>query len=334
MAFNVPKNSFVKNEVLSNVKEGGGQLVMFAHDNFTLVANMMIGIKKAADSVLEYPEVRSQDFNIVSKFYIIPWAILHDSEKTSRFSNCRFIDYSPQVFYSIRRIYRIKTQEYTRALGPQQLLAAYRGNFMGFTEFASTGKSGSFFYYSYDSKFVLKTISEDEFKFLNRILPNYYEHLKKHNDTLLPRFYGCHRIIFNSSGIGQSKEFKFVIMNNVFCDGQRIQRRYDLKGSIVGRQVLKNPDDLMYFNTKYSDPTIARKELDLKNEGNLFNLEIDQKEKLMERIKNDCEFFEQNNINDYSLLIGVHKHELRESSETIAPILRSSSNFSNMVLCI
>ena len=87
---------------------------------------MMIGIKKAADSVLEYPDIRPEDYQIVSKFYIVPWAVLNDRENTTKFKNCKFIDYAPQVFFNIRRIFRVRTQDYTRALGPQQLLVLKR----------------------------------------------------------------------------------------------------------------------------------------------------------------------------------------------------------------
>jgi len=231
--------------VLKNIQKGN--LVMYAHENFTLVANMMIGIKKAADSVLEYPKTCPEYFKIISKFYTVPWAMVSDKENISKFKNCKFIDYAPQVFYNIRRIFKVKTEDYTRALGPHQLLAAYRGNFAGFTELTSTGKSGSFFYYSYDSKYILKTISEKEFHLLRRMLPAYYGHLKNHPNTLMTRFYGCHKIIFYRSGIGRCKEFRFVIMNNVFSTGERIHLRYDLKGSTAGRQVIKNPNDKMYL---------------------------------------------------------------------------------------
>jgi len=316
---NVPKIPFTKNKVLKNMQGDTGNLVMYAHDNFALVANMMIGIKKAVDSVLEYPEVHSEDFQIVSKFYIVPWAVLNDRENTTKFKNCKFIDYAPQVFYNIRRIFHVKNKDYTRALGPQQLLAAYRGNFTGFTELASTGKSGSFFYYSYDSKFILKTVSEDEFHFLRQILPDYYEHIKNHPNTLMTRFYGCHKIIFYRSGIGRSKEFRFVIMNNVFSTGHKIHVRYDLKGSSVGRQVFTKLGEIMYFYTifKKSDPTISRKELDLLAEQRKFILEKEQKKLLMETIKHDCNFFEKQSVNDYSLLIGVHKIDPNTDSQVI-----------------
>eukprot|EP00826_Nyctotherus_ovalis_P042188 TRINITY_DN4312_c0_g1_i5.p1 TRINITY_DN4312_c0_g1~~TRINITY_DN4312_c0_g1_i5.p1 ORF type:complete len:319 (-),score=78.55 TRINITY_DN4312_c0_g1_i5:357-1313(-) len=287
---------------------------MYGHNNFTLVANMMIGIKKAVDSVLEYPEVRAEDYKIVSKFYIVPWAVLNDKENMTKFRNCKFVDYAPQVFHNIRRIFKIKTHEYARALGPEQLLAAYKGNFMGFTELASTGKSGSFFYYSHDSKYVLKTVSKEEFHFLRTILPEYYKHVRDYPNTLIARFYGCHKIIFYKSGIGRSKNFRFVIMNNVFSTGKRIHSRYDLKGSTAGRQVLEDPNAKMYLMIIIdSDATIARKELDLKGEGRKFKLEREQRRFLLEVIKNDSIFFEKNNINDYSLLIGVHNTEGEES---------------------
>ena len=240
MSANVPKRSFKNNKVLKEKDGGKGKLAMYAHNNFTLVANMMIGIKKAVDSVLDYSEVRPEDFKIISKFYIVPWAVLNDKENMGKFKNCKFIDYAPQVFSNIRKLFKVRHENYTRVLGPEQLLAAYRGNFMGFAELASTGKSGSFFYYTYDSKYLLKTVSKEEFLFLRKILPAYYEHLKNHPKTLVARFFGCHKIIFYKSGIGGSKRFRFVIMNNIFNTGQKIHSRFDLKGSTIGREVLKN----------------------------------------------------------------------------------------------
>jgi len=318
---------FAKNVLLKGGEGRNGGLVMYAHNNFTLVANMMIGIKKAVDSVLEYPEVRPEDYKVVSKFYIVPWAVLNDKENMTKFKNCKFVDYAPQVFYNIRRIFRIKTLEYARALGPEQLLAVYRGNFKGFTELASTGKSGSFFYYSYDSKYVLKTVSEEEFRFFRKMLPTYYKHLRDHPNSLITRFYGCHKIIFYKSGIGRSKNFRFVIMNNVFSKGEKVHIRYDLKGSTVGRQVLMKPDDIMYILLFIiSDPTIARKELDLKNENRKFKLGKEQRRFLLETIKNDCIFFEKNNINDYSLLIGVHNIEQNESPRNANCLLDPNVN--------
>ncbi len=71
-----------------------------------------------------------------------------------------------------------------------------RGELTSFNELTSAGKSGSFFYYSADGKFILKTIKKEEFTVLLEILPRYYAHLKKYPKTLLCRFYGLHKIVF------------------------------------------------------------------------------------------------------------------------------------------
>lgn len=45
----------------------------------------------------------------------------------------------------------------------------------------SSGKSGSFFYYTQDGNFMLKTIRKEEFKLMKNILRDYYDHLTRDN---------------------------------------------------------------------------------------------------------------------------------------------------------
>lgn len=59
----------------------------------------------------------------------------------------------------------------------------------------SQGKSGSFFYYTADGKYMLKTIHYREYKHLRKILKDYYFHLKKYPDTLITKFFGLHKLI-------------------------------------------------------------------------------------------------------------------------------------------
>ena len=56
----------------------------------------------------------------------------------------------------------------------------------------SSGKSGSFFFYSSDGRFMLKTIKKSEFDLLMKILPDYYDHLTKNPNTLITRYYGLY----------------------------------------------------------------------------------------------------------------------------------------------
>ena len=54
-------------------------------------------------------------------------------------------------------------------------------------EQSSAGKSGSFFYYSEDKKYMLKTISKKEFHFLKSIVRAYHVYLKNNPDSLIIR---------------------------------------------------------------------------------------------------------------------------------------------------
>jgi 1-phosphatidylinositol-4-phosphate 5-kinase len=97
----------------------------------------------------------------------------------------------------------------------------------------SSGKSGSFFYYTSDGKFVLKTISRAEFKFIKIILRDYHSYLTMDNpESIISKIYGLHKIIFYRKKTTRShKKVYFAIMNNVFHTHMKIDKRYDLKGS-------------------------------------------------------------------------------------------------------
>jgi hypothetical protein len=59
----------------------------------------------------------------------------------------------------------------------------------------SEGKSGSFFFFSHDNKFLIKTITDNELKtMLGDFMENYYSHISKNNDSLLARIYGVFTI--------------------------------------------------------------------------------------------------------------------------------------------
>ena len=108
----------------------------------------------------------------------------------------------------------------------------FNANFKSLTELCSSGKSGSFFYYTSDGKFMLKTIRKDEFKLMKYILKDYYDHVTVENqDSLISRIYGLHKVIFYRKKHKMAKKIYFCVMNNVFCTHLKIDYRYDLKGS-------------------------------------------------------------------------------------------------------
>lgn len=115
----------------------------------------------------------------------------------------------------------------------------------------SLGASGSFFFFSYDHRIVIKTISEDEKDRFLSLLPAYYDHLRYNQDSLLARTYG----LFAIEIAGVSKIY-FQLMENTFGELQRAGvsfRAYDLKGSTVQREV-RDPKapvrkDIDYFRS-------------------------------------------------------------------------------------
>ena len=56
------------------------------------------------------------------------------------------------------------------------------------------GASGSFFFYSHDSRFLVKTMTKSELDFFLAILPNYCDHLLSNAYSLLAKIFGVFTI--------------------------------------------------------------------------------------------------------------------------------------------
>ena len=122
------------------------------------------------------------------------------------------------MFRELREYFYLDPSDYLISLTAKYILS----------ELGSPGKSGSFFYFSRDYRFIIKTIRHSEHKFLRSILKDYHEHVKKNPHTLLSRFYGLHRV-----KLPRGKKIHFVIMNNLFPPHRDIHETYDLKVRIV-----------------------------------------------------------------------------------------------------
>jgi len=273
-------------------KDRKSNFVSFGHQNWNLVLNMMLGIQTAIKSVVERAEnVDTKDFKVKFIFELVPkrTSVTKDSVKI-----CTFFDYAPSVFYELRRLFGIKNSDYLKSIGPEAMLSnLIKGDLSGLSELTSTGKSGSFFYYSADGKYTLKTISRDEFIFFREILKNYYTHLVNNPHTLIIKFFGLHKIKFLKKKSKKEKVY-FVIMSNVFHTLKEIHIRYDLKGSTKGRI------------TKDDDPSVAKKDLNMIMNKEKIMLPPELADSFVDIIEKDSKFFEENGILDYSLLMGIH----------------------------
>jgi len=84
--------------------------------------------------------------------------------------------------------------------------------------------------------------------------------------------------------------------------------RYDLKGSTYGRQTIKNKNGII------ADRTLSLKDLDFRDRKDIFKVGYENRTRILEILRQDAQFFADNNIIDYSLLVGVHNRSEHPST--------------------
>ena len=292
-----------------------GNLIGEDHVNYVLMYNMLTGIRIAVSLVLSMIHVshrlarcrgarpRLNDHSLTTTLLhdtSIPLTCTHafhplramphvvhsiGNELTpSAKYDFKFKDYAPWVFRELREDYfQLDPADYLLSLTAKYILS----------ELGSPGKSGSFFYFSRDYRFIIKTIRHSEHKFLLSILKRYHAHVKNNPHTLLSRFYGLHRV-----KLPRGHKIHFVIMNNLFPPHKDIHETYDLKGSTVGREY---PEDKAKKN-----PRAVLKDLNWINRGKMLELGPEKRALLTEQLRRDSEFLKTVYVMDYSLLVGIH----------------------------
>lgn len=259
-----------------------GNIINEGHVNYVLMYNMLTGIRigvSRCQAKLKRP-LRDEDYSAKHKF---TFDIIGNELTPSAKYDFKFKDYAPWVFRELREYFYLDPADYLLSLTAKYILS----------ELGSPGKSGSFFYFSRDYRFIIKTIRHGEHKFLRRILKDYHEHVKANPHTLLSRFYGLHRV-----KLPHGRKIHFVIMNNLFPPHRDIHETYDLKGSSFGREYPEEKARQKKGATLKDINWIRRgRELELGPEKRgLFEAQLQSDVALLKRL----------NIMDYSLLIGLH----------------------------
>ena len=117
---------------------------------------------------------------------------------------------------------------------------------------------------------MVKTLPEREFDSFREILKGYFEYLDQNPNSLISRFYGLHKMTWTDLS-GEKQTIYLVVMNNIFVDF-KVGLRFDLKGSVNNRTVLKGemkPTDLGPIAMKDNDFRIHMGSINLfdKNQG-------------------------------------------------------------------
>ncbi|KAL2554329.1 Phosphatidylinositol 4-phosphate 5-kinase 9 [Forsythia ovata] len=266
-------------KLVREIKRPGEQIIK-GHRSYDLMLSLQLGIRYTVGKItpIQRREVRAADFGRRASFW------MNFPKKGSQLTpphqseDFKWKDYCPMVFRNLREMFKIDAADYMMSICGNDALR----------ELSSPGKSGSVFFLSQDDRFMIKTLRKFEVKVLLRMLSDYHHHVQTHENTLITKFFGLHRIKASSS-----QKFRFVVMGNMFCTELRIHRRFDLKGSSLGRSVDK---------VEIEENTIL-KDLDL---NYCFYLEPSWRDALLHQIEIDSKFLEAQNIMDYSLLLGVH----------------------------
>lgn len=123
----------------------------------------------------------------------------------------------------------------------------------------SQGKSGSFFFFSQDGNFLIKTIYKRELEVLLGMLPNYFKYLQDNRTTRLCRYLGLHQMKCYKKG-QKTIQVYILIMNNMALspNEDNVIGVYDLKGSTFQR--LTPPEKVLKGATRKDENFILEKQ--------------------------------------------------------------------------
>ena len=165
-----------------------GKVIDGVHELYTLTAGMMLGIRVAIGhqsrpATTDADLLRVEDFTFAEKinfpargnnkppYFTPPHSLVH---------TFKFKSYAPKVFKRLREYFSIDSANY---------MLSVCGNY-NYLEFISNSKSGQFFFYSHDGKYMIKTQTKEEVNFMKRILPHYFKFVTENPHTMLVRLLG------------------------------------------------------------------------------------------------------------------------------------------------
>mmetsp|Transcript_35072 Transcript_35072/g.69322 ORF Transcript_35072/g.69322 Transcript_35072/m.69322 type:complete len:634 (-) Transcript_35072:80-1981(-) len=163
------------------------------------------------------------------------------------------------------------------------------------------GKSGQLFFFSWDYRFIVKTVDDIEMHFFEKCMLDYCNHFMDTDKgasfdrggvtrSLLPRYLGVYTIKFQG---GRKKSV--LLMTNVFPKDQEFKETYDLKG-VLGSGRFVSEEQRAAGVKVLKDRNFL---------GRMLNIGPHAKKRILDQLCRDVEFLRARNRIDYSLLLGV-----------------------------
>lgn len=138
-------------------------------------------------------------------------------------------EYAPDVFSKLRSLDGFVDKDLKDSMDPQ--IDKNVENI--FKSGEGMGKSGSFFFFSHDERFLIKTMTLDDFQAWMKMFEEYYLHVTQYPDSLIARVYGVYSIRVE----GMSIVYYMMMGNTKKIDSSYMRRLYDLKGSMLKREI-------------------------------------------------------------------------------------------------
>jgi len=195
----------------------------------------------------------------------------------------RFDALSPEIFAGL--------DESTTAEQILQSLGKGAGNYK---MMATNSKSGEFFFFSHDRRYLIKSVSQDEGVLLHRMLPKYSKHISDNPESLIVRYAGLFILYFPDR-----TSMYFTVMKSIFDPDFGIDSHYDLKGSTHKRRKRQGES-----TGKDEDWILDKRAIVLSSA---------LRQKLLDAHHRDAHFLARFHVMDYSLLVGIHHYNNKPS---------------------
>ena len=284
---------------------------MFTHVFSMAVLKSIISLNLVMASVQEYEETEAEwsrehyEERQSMKFdqedigdLLIPEKIRYAVDKYK----CLAVVCAPRVFRHLRQLEGVTDEMISESFDVSTNLNSLKSNSGN-----DGGRSASFFYFSYDRKFLIKTISRSEKRFfMKEILSDYHMHRSNHDDSILSKIIGIFTFKFQDN-----TKSRVMVQANIFPKVQLIGV-FDLKGSKLDRSNSKSSKGVTMIkrNTIYKD-------LDFLNTKKKVHVEEIDLQRFKISIFKDTSFLNKHNIIDYSLLLGISE----EYNSEIKPLI-------------
>ena len=287
--------------------------------------------------ISNYPyKINKFSFEQKNNFCYTFYTMDKNIENKININKAEITEYAPEIFCNIRyNLGEITNKNFLKSFNLENLISdIFLGKINNLSDLLTINKEKypEFIMFSTDTKYLVKCITQNEFDFFYKLLPNYYDFLmdciyKNIHKNYIDERNSISSTTFCTSNINQGNSTKidsrltfleliyglysfsfdeyklfFIIKKNIFYSYNNllINKRYDLKGSSVDRRAKPN------------SPYVF-KDLDFIESNQKINISNKISRNILDIIENDTSFLSRNNIINYSFYLGIS--DLNENFE-------------------